>query len=141
MYTRSQRDNSHLSRSFAHLSRSLVILFCRVCCPISVCCFSLSTSARVELALKYRLEAITPYISIWPQALALATSPRHAATSLCKLHAMIDDIWYLCGDKSTDVRTTTTHNHGDKQQRAKQLLIFHTLISVVSHCIFFHCFR
>lgn len=68
---------------------------------------TMTTSSRLELALRLRLEGIQPYLSQWPQAMALASQPQHVATSLKRLAKMIDDIWYICGDKSTDINYYT----------------------------------
>jgi ubiquinone biosynthesis protein COQ9 len=37
------------------------------------------------------------------QALALCSQPQHLLTSTCKLSSLIDEIWHVCGDTSTDV--------------------------------------
>lgn len=58
----------------------------------------------VENAVKVRLEMIIPYISKWPQAIAIMSLPPNVPNSLASLLTMVDDICYYAGDRSVDVR-------------------------------------
>lgn len=44
-----------------------------------------------------------PYLSKWPQALAIMSLPPNVPTSLASLLTMVDDICYYAGDRSVDV--------------------------------------
>lgn len=49
------------------------------------------------------MEGIVPYLSHWPAALALLAQPCTAPSTIASAVSAVDEIWYLCGDKSTDV--------------------------------------
>jgi ubiquinone biosynthesis protein COQ9 len=63
---------------------------------------SLSTGAKLEIACRARLEGLLPYLSHWPQALALLSQPCHLAKTIRSSAQVVDEIWYLCGDRSTN---------------------------------------
>ena len=67
------------------------------------CLFSLSTSEKVRLGVLTRLGMIAPYVDRWPEALAVMGQPSNVAMSLGHLAKIVDEIWYLAGDKSADV--------------------------------------
>jgi ubiquinone biosynthesis protein COQ9 len=46
---------------------------------------------------------IAPYIDRWPEALAIMGQPSNVPMSLNHLAKIVDEIWYLAGDKSADV--------------------------------------
>lgn len=69
----------------------------------SVCLFSLSTSEKVRLGVLTRLGMIAPYVDRWPEALAIMGQPSNVTMSLGHLAKIVDEIWYLAGDKSADV--------------------------------------
>ena len=48
---------------------------------------------------------IQPYLSTWPQAMAIQASPGNAVESLKNLSRLVDDIWFFAGDRSIDVRS------------------------------------
>jgi ubiquinone biosynthesis protein COQ9 len=50
---------------------------------------------------------ITPYISKWPQALAIMTLPANVPPALANLLTLVDDICYYAGDRSVDVSYDT----------------------------------
>ena len=54
-------------------------------------------------AIRIRLLMIEPYLSKWPQALALMSLPANVTTSLANLLTLIDDICYYAGDRSVNV--------------------------------------
>lgn len=57
----------------------------------------------IAYAVETRLRMIEPYLSHWPQALAIMTLPPNVPTSLANLLTLVDDIWYYAGDRSVDV--------------------------------------
>lgn len=57
----------------------------------------------VNNCIKYRLQQIEPYITKWPQAIAIMSLPPNAPTALAQLLQLIDDICFYAGDKSVDV--------------------------------------
>ena len=46
---------------------------------------------------------MSPYIDKWPQAMALGLAPQNVKTTFSLLNSISDEIWYLSGDKSTDM--------------------------------------
>jgi len=56
----------------------------------------------VSDAVEVRLRMITPYLTTWPQALALMTLPPNVPTGLANLLTLVDDICYYAGDRSVD---------------------------------------
>ncbi|EFJ52929.1 hypothetical protein VOLCADRAFT_78964 [Volvox carteri f. nagariensis] len=64
---------------------------------------ALALNERVAEALQMRLEMLKPVIDVWPQALAVAARPSNAAHSAKLLFSLVDDIWAMLGDGSTDV--------------------------------------
>lgn len=44
------------------------------------------------------------YIDKWPQAMALGLRPENLPTTLSQLFKISDEIWYLAGDRSTDIK-------------------------------------
>ncbi|KAG9413682.1 Ubiquinone biosynthesis protein coq9, mitochondrial [Aphanomyces cochlioides] len=63
----------------------------------------LPVTDRLKRGIKFRLEILAPYLSMWPQAMALGALPQNAPTTVKKLAEMIDDIWVYAGDRSTDM--------------------------------------
>lgn len=64
---------------------------------------SLPVNDRIYQAVKARLEAQIPVLRSWPQAMALGASPSNLPSTLELLGTTVDDIWYLAGDRSTDL--------------------------------------
>lgn len=64
----------------------------------------------VTWAIKERLILMRPFISTWPQALAIMTLPPNVPTSLANMLTLVDDICYYSGDRSVDVRHTFDYN-------------------------------
>ncbi|KAK9696538.1 COQ9 [Popillia japonica] len=56
----------------------------------------------VEEAVKHRLEMVIPYISRWPQAIALMSLPPNVQNTLATQLTLVDDICYYAGDRSVD---------------------------------------
>lgn len=50
---------------------------------------------------------IVPYLSRWPQAIAIMSLPPNVANSLATLLTMVDDICYYAGDRSVDVSNSS----------------------------------
>ena len=46
---------------------------------------------------------IEPFIASWPQALKIQAYPQNLPTSIQNLADLMDEIWYICGDSSTDM--------------------------------------
>ncbi|KAJ3093208.1 hypothetical protein HK102_000009 [Quaeritorhiza haematococci] len=61
----------------------------------------------VREACVVRLNMLAPYIKKWPEALALMALPQNAPNALKNLAELVDEIWFLAGDRSTDVRITS----------------------------------
>lgn len=62
----------------------------------------LAPAEFVEKAIKVRLEMTIPYLSKWPQAIAIMSLPPNVPTSLATLLTLVDDICYYAGDRSVD---------------------------------------
>jgi len=63
---------------------------------------SLAGRQIVEQAVQERLQMIVPYLSRWPQAIAIMSLPQNVSKSLATLLTMVDDICYYAGDRSVD---------------------------------------
>lgn len=59
-------------------------------------------SEFVEDAVKERLQMIVPFLSRWPQAIAVMALPPNVPNGLATLLTMVDDICYYAGDRSVD---------------------------------------
>ncbi|GBM09813.1 Ubiquinone biosynthesis protein COQ9, mitochondrial [Araneus ventricosus] len=57
----------------------------------------------IEDALTHRLNMIIPYVSKWPEAMALMVSPLQFPTDSKNLLDLVDRVWYLSGDRSLDL--------------------------------------
>ncbi|KAJ8977185.1 hypothetical protein NQ317_018066 [Molorchus minor] len=55
-----------------------------------------------EKAIEARLKMTIPYISKWPQAIAIMSLPPNVPNALATLLTMVDDICYYAGDRSVD---------------------------------------
>ncbi|GLI70246.1 hypothetical protein VaNZ11_015092 [Volvox africanus] len=64
---------------------------------------TLKFNEGVAKALRIHLEMLRPVIDTWPQALAVAARPSNAPHSAKLLFSLVDDIWAVLGDRSTDV--------------------------------------
>ncbi|KAJ8936126.1 hypothetical protein NQ318_022208 [Aromia moschata] len=61
-----------------------------------------SPAEFAEQAIQTRLKMIIPYISKWPQAIAIMSLPPNVPNALATLLTMVDDICYYAGDRSVD---------------------------------------
>lgn len=58
---------------------------------------------RLKFGIKTRLEELVPYLSNWPEAMALGAQPPNVHLTMTKLATLSDEIWYSAGDRSTDL--------------------------------------
>lgn len=58
----------------------------------------------LEDALEFRLRMTVPYISRWPEAMALAVLPQNVGSDTRNVMDLVDTIWYYSGDKSVNMR-------------------------------------
>ncbi|KAF3854351.1 hypothetical protein F7725_022406 [Dissostichus mawsoni] len=61
------------------------------------------TAEFLRDAVETRLRMYIPYIETWPQAMSILLLPHNIPDSLKHLSALVDDMWYYAGDRSTDV--------------------------------------
>ncbi|KAL6076935.1 Ubiquinone biosynthesis protein coq9, mitochondrial [Balamuthia mandrillaris] len=63
----------------------------------------LRTKDKIKTLVRGYLEkSQAPFNSQWPQALALLAQPQNAPMACGRLVHLMDDMWHLCGDVSTD---------------------------------------
>ena len=43
------------------------------------------------------------YVDKWPQGMALGLRPGNLATTLAQLYRISDEVWFVAGDRSTDL--------------------------------------
>ncbi|KAF8928699.1 ubiquinone biosynthesis protein COQ9, mitochondrial [Dissophora ornata] len=67
----------------------------------------LGTQEKIKLGTLTRLGMIAPYVDRWPEALAIMGQPSNVPMSLNHLAKIVDEIWYLAGDKSADMNWYT----------------------------------
>ncbi|RUS20205.1 hypothetical protein BC937DRAFT_86178 [Endogone sp. FLAS-F59071] len=128
---------------------------------------SLRTHDKIQLACTVRLNLMRPYIKQWPevgslhylfsrfgsslqflcthntQALAIIGQPKNMPMSLEHLGKLVDDMWFLAGDRSADVGLSFTTIAGDDRDRNelvlglwKRLFIRDTLVFSLFYFIF-----
>ena len=61
----------------------------------------------IRAAIKERLTYMSPYVTSWPQAMALGALPQNASNTLSNLVIMADLISLHAGDRSTDINWYT----------------------------------
>ncbi|KAI9149868.1 Ubiquinone biosynthesis protein coq9, mitochondrial [Blastocladiella emersonii ATCC 22665] len=54
-----------------------------------------------------RLEFMAPYIQQWPEAVKVLAHPTNVPFALHHLHKLVDEMWFLAGDKSYDTNYYT----------------------------------
>ncbi|CAG8677462.1 2277_t:CDS:2 [Cetraspora pellucida] len=64
----------------------------------------LKVHQKIRLACITRLNYTKPYVKKWSEALAVMAQPYNVQTSIEHLAKLVDDMWYLAGDKSADVK-------------------------------------
>ncbi|KAF0551466.1 ubiquinone biosynthesis protein COQ9 [Gigaspora margarita] len=62
---------------------------------------------KIRLACITRLNYTKPYAKKWSEALAIMAQPNNVQTSIEHLAKLVDDMWYLAGDKSADMNWYT----------------------------------
>ncbi|KAJ3130893.1 Ubiquinone biosynthesis protein coq9, mitochondrial, partial [Irineochytrium annulatum] len=63
----------------------------------------LGTTAKVKEGVRRRLLRLRPFVDRWPEALGLMAQPQNAPTALQNLGELVDEIWYVAGDRSVDM--------------------------------------
>ncbi|EFA78672.1 ubiquinone biosynthesis protein [Heterostelium album PN500] len=63
---------------------------------------ALTQRERVKLAIKMRLSMIAPYINRWAEAMQVLAHPRNIISSAPSMAGLVDEIWHLVDDRSTD---------------------------------------
>ncbi|KAJ3389195.1 Ubiquinone biosynthesis protein coq9, mitochondrial [Lobulomyces angularis] len=58
---------------------------------------------KIRKACSIRLELLQPYIDTWQDALKVMAKPQNVPASLLNLSELIDEMWYLAGDRSFDM--------------------------------------
>ncbi|XP_031384094.1 ubiquinone biosynthesis protein COQ9-B, mitochondrial [Punica granatum] len=64
---------------------------------------NLIPSERISKLVRIRLEKQAPYISKWPEALAIQSQPVNVPTSFKQRAMLMDEIWHAAGDESSDI--------------------------------------
>lgn len=62
----------------------------------------LKVPAFIQTVLERRLRMLIPFISVWPEAMAILLRPSIVVEATEELGRMVDDIWHYAGDISTD---------------------------------------
>ncbi|RIB26946.1 hypothetical protein C2G38_2161904 [Gigaspora rosea] len=84
---------------------------------------------KIRLACITRLNYTKPYAKKWSEALAIMAQPNNVQTSIEHLAKLVDDMWYLAGDKSADVSNMIRYK--DVQNITDAFLNIHTLDELV----------
>ncbi|GAM22978.1 hypothetical protein SAMD00019534_061530, partial [Acytostelium subglobosum LB1] len=63
---------------------------------------TLTQRERVKMVIKVRLSMITPYLNRWAEAMQLLAHPSNLTTSAPSMASLVDEIWHLVDDRSTD---------------------------------------
>ena len=58
---------------------------------------------KIATAVRVRLKLMAPHVEAWPRAVYVMSQPPNVASSLYHLHLLVDDMWHVAGDKSTDL--------------------------------------
>ncbi|KAI9331948.1 COQ9-domain-containing protein [Obelidium mucronatum] len=64
---------------------------------------ALRVPQKIRAAVLLRLDMLKPLVRHWPDALALMAHPQNAPYALKNLAQLVDEIWYITGDRSTDM--------------------------------------
>ncbi|ORY51807.1 ubiquinone biosynthesis protein COQ9 [Rhizoclosmatium globosum] len=64
---------------------------------------SMRVPQKIKAGVLIRLGLLKPYLHQWPDALALMAMPQNAPHSLHNLGLLVDEIWHVTGDRSTDM--------------------------------------
>ena len=65
---------------------------------------SMSGDERIIAGVRARLEHLAPFMATgsWAQAMAVGALPFNALDTTAELGVLVDELWYLAGDRSTD---------------------------------------
>eukprot|EP01083_Nonionella_stella_P131450 399367_1 len=61
----------------------------------------------IRASLKTRLEIQAPYMSNWQQGMGLGAQPTQVLETINDILMMIDEVWHIAGDKSSDTNWYT----------------------------------
>jgi len=86
----------------------------------------LKGSRLLQSSVEHRLRMLIPYLSKWPQAMALKGFPSNIPSSVETLALMVDDMWYWAGDRSADFSWYT---------KRALLTAVYTATGIISVCI------
>ncbi|KAJ3416718.1 Ubiquinone biosynthesis protein coq9, mitochondrial [Chytridiales sp. JEL 0842] len=64
---------------------------------------TMKVTEKVKTGVLLRLSKLEPYKDRWPEALALMALPHNAPYALYNLGELVDEIWYMAGDRSADM--------------------------------------
>lgn len=62
----------------------------------------MSVNERIKAGVLARLHALSPYLRVWPEAMALGAHPTALPHTLKLIAVASDEIWWHAGDRSTD---------------------------------------
>lgn len=65
------------------------------------------TVDKIKTAVRLRLQMLIPFSSNWSQAMALGALPQNLPYTLANIGQLVDEIWHICGDRSTDMNWYT----------------------------------
>ncbi|KAI9204613.1 COQ9-domain-containing protein [Polychytrium aggregatum] len=68
---------------------------------------AMKTTAKIRTACITRMKLTAPYIRKWPEAVALLALPQNAANNVANLGELVDEMWYIAGDRSVDMNWYT----------------------------------
>ncbi|KAI8812790.1 COQ9-domain-containing protein [Cladochytrium replicatum] len=69
---------------------------------------SMRVTQTVRTACIMRMKMTTPYIKRWPEAVSLMMQPQNLPTTMSNLHELVDEIWFLAGDRSMNYYSKRT---------------------------------
>lgn len=64
---------------------------------------SMTVNQRIAAGVKARIKYTAQWQASWPQAMAVGALPPNAVGTASHLGMVVDEIWYLAGDRSTDM--------------------------------------
>lgn len=69
----------------------------------------MTPGARLRTGVRLRLIHTQPFIRTWAQAMAIGALPSNLPHTLTSLSIMVDELWHLAGDRTTDVQSWYTN--------------------------------
>jgi ubiquinone biosynthesis protein COQ9 len=61
------------------------------------------TTDKIKTAIRIRLKMQIPYMNRWGEAMAIGALPQNLPYTMRTIALMLDDVWYMAGDRSTDM--------------------------------------